>query len=286
MKAMLIDSTRCIGCRGCQVACKQWHENPAEETTFFAGKGYQNPRDLTSKTFTLITYNEVEVNDRFDWVFGKLQCFHCNEPACATVCPVGALVKTPLGPVVYDASLCLGCRYCQLGCPFQVPRFEWEKTFPVIAKCDMCSGRVAAGQEPACVKVCPTDAIVFGERDTLIAEADSRIRANPRGYQHKIYGKDEVGGTCVLHISNVPFDQLGFDTSLPDTPVAAEIKDAMTPIPYVLTGLGVALGAVSWITNRKKAVAAETQAVETETHTEAEEAHAGASDTPEEGGAS
>src|SRR4030042_2175500 len=125
MKAILIDSTRCIGCRACQVACKQWNELQAEETTFFAGKGYQNPRDLSANSWTVITYNEVEVNNRFDWVFGKLQCFHCTVPACASACPVSALEKTEDGPAIYTVDICLGCRYCQLACPFKVPRFEW-----------------------------------------------------------------------------------------------------------------------------------------------------------------
>ena len=100
MKAMLIDTTRCIDCRGCQVSCKEWNNLPSEETEFFASKGHQNPRDLSSKTWTLITYNEVKVRNRFDWVFGKLQCFHCNEPACVTAYPVHALEKTEMGPVV------------------------------------------------------------------------------------------------------------------------------------------------------------------------------------------
>ncbi|MBU0510050.1 4Fe-4S dicluster domain-containing protein [bacterium] len=259
MKAMLIDSTRCIGCRGCQIACKQWNELPAEQTTFFASKGYQNPRDLSSKTWTVITYNEVQIQDRFEWVFGKLQCFHCNIPACATACPVGALWKTEEGPVAYDANICLGCRYCQLACPFLVPRFEWDRIFPKIMKCTMCDDRVVAGLEPACSKVCPTDAIIFGDREVLVAEAENRISLNPRGYVHHIYGKDEVGGTCVMHLSNVPFEELAYQTNLPQkafanlpakTP-ADYSKPAMHAIPFVLTGLGIALGAVSWVVNRR-----------------------------------
>lgn len=251
MKAMLIDATRCIGCRGCQVSCKEWNNLPSEETEFFASKGYQNPRDLSSKTWTLITYNEVKVRNRFDWVFGKLQCFHCNEPACVTACPVHALEKTEMGPVVYNASICLGCRYCQLACPFKVPRFEWEKALPKITKCTMCADRVEAGEEPACSKACPTDAIIFGDRETLIVEAEDRIRNNPRGYVHHIYGKDEVGGTCVMHLSNVPFEDLSFTTDLPEKSLTNFVKHAMQPIPFVLAGLGVALGAVSWIVNRR-----------------------------------
>lgn len=252
MKAMLIDATRCIGCRACQVACKEWNELPAEKTEFFASKGYQNPRDLSSSTWTLITYNEVQTtNERFDWVFGKKQCFHCNEPACATACPVHALEKTEEGPVNYHPELCLGCRYCQLACPFLVPRFEWDKAIPEIRKCTMCADRVLAGQEPACSKVCPTEAIVFGDRDDLIMDAEDRIRRDPRNYVHHIYGKDEVGGTCVMHLSNVPFEVLDFDTSLTTESYARKSETAMKAVPFVLAGLGLGLGAISWVVNRR-----------------------------------
>jgi len=251
MKAMLIDATRCIGCRACQVACKEWNERKAEPTTFFAGKGYQNPRDLSAETWTLITYNEVKTNGKFDWVFGKQQCFHCLVPGCATACPVAALVKLDSGPVVYDASICLGCRYCQLACPFKIPRFEWDKAIPEITKCTLCADRVEAGMEPSCSKVCPTDAIVFGDRNKLIAEAESRIASNPREYIHQVYGRDEAGGTCVMHLSNVPFGDIGFDTSIPMHALADNVAPAMKPIPYVIGGLGIVLGATSWIIHRR-----------------------------------
>ena len=251
MKAILYDATRCIGCRGCQVACKQWNELPAEQTKFFAAKGYQNPLDLSAKTWTLITYNEVRIAERFDWVFGKLQCMHCNEPACVDSCPAMALEKLPEGPVAYHPERCLGCRYCMLACPFQVPRFAWHSAVPVIAKCTMCAERVKAGLEPSCVKTCPTDALVFGEREDLIREAQDRIHRNPSGYVHHIYGKDEVGGTCVLHISNVPLETVGYRTDLPLEPLRTHSAPAMRPIPGIVLSLSFALGAVSWIVNRR-----------------------------------
>lgn len=268
MKALLIDSTRCIGCRACQVACKEWNELPAQETKFFSGGGYQNPPDLSPKTWTLISYNEVDTENGFDWVFSKSQCFHCITPACASACPVSALVKTEAGPVVYDASICLGCRYCQLACPFSVPRFEWSKVIPEITKCSMCADRINAGLETACAKVCPTDAIVFGDREELIAEAENRIKNNPAGYVNHIYGKDEVGGTCVLHISNASFEKIGFDMTVPKETILSGVDHAMKPIPYILTGLGLLLGGVSWIVNRKKQLAEEMNQAEEEKQNE------------------
>lgn len=252
MKALLIDSTKCIGCRACQVACKQWNELKYEETTFFGGSGYQNPPNLSPKSWTLISYNEIESEKGFDWVFSKAQCFHCITPACASACPVAALTKTEAGPVVYNASICLGCRYCQLACPFEIPRFEWNKVIPEITKCTMCADRVNAGLETACAKACPTDAIIFGEREDLIKDAENRIKNNPDRYVNHIYGKDEVGGTSVLHLSSVPFEKIGFNTKVPMEPIVSRAEHAMKPIPYVLTGLGLVLGGVSWIVNRKK----------------------------------
>ncbi len=255
MKALLIDNTRCIGCRACQVACKAWNELPAEETEFFAGPGYQNPRDMSADTWTYITYNEVDLNGRFEWVFGRRLCMHCNEPACASACPVGAFDKSPDGPVVYHTSRCIGCRYCQLACPFQVPKFEWDKAFPLIAKCTLCADRIEAGLAPACSKVCPTDAVAFGEREDLLHEAESRIRDNPGGYVHHVYGKDEAGGTCVLHLSNVPFETVGYPTDVPARPLVDYTKKAMGTIPTVMSGLTVCLGVIYGVIQRRMQLA-------------------------------
>ena len=259
VKGMLIDNTRCIGCRGCQVACKQWNKLPASKPEFFAGPGYQNPRDLSADTWTLVTYKEVELEGRFEWVFGRLLCMHCSEPACASACPVGALEKTKEGPVIYHAGKCIGCRYCMLACPFHVPKFEWNKALPLIKKCTMCADRIAKGEIPACAKACPTGAITFGERSALIAEAEDRIRHNPSGYVHNIYGKDEVGGTCVLHLSSVPFEEIGYRVDLPGRDLGSYTHAAMKAIPGVVVGLGVVLGGTYAIIQRRMDLANESE---------------------------
>ncbi len=243
MKALLIDLPRCMGCRGCQVACKQEFKRPAEKTEFFGGPGYQNPADLSKDTWCLVTYNEVLVNGRFEWVFGKRQCMHCQVPGCISACPVQALEKLPTGPVIYHKERCLGCRYCMLACPFVVPRFEFTSWNPYITKCTMCAHRQAVGEIPACAKACPTGAITFGDRDALIREARRRIATNPTKYIHEIYGLEEAGGTCVLHISSVPFDKIGYITSrVPRSPMVAHTEPAMKAIPMVMLGLAAILG--------------------------------------------
>ena len=240
----LIDTTRCTACRGCQVACKQWNNRKAEKTTFFGGPGYQNPADLSAETWTLITYNEVPVRGRIDWVFGKKQCMHCLEPACASACPVGALEKTAEGPVIYHKHRCIGCRYCMLACPFEIPRFEYESANPYITKCTMCFDRVQVGGAPACAKVCPTGAVAFGDRDALVGEAQHRISSAPGEYLHQIYGLEEAGGTSVLHISNVPFDKLGYRTDIPKHALNKYTRYAMEAIPVAMLGLAVLLGGI------------------------------------------
>ena len=208
-KAMIQDNTRCIGCRACMVACKSWNDRPADITDFFAGEGYQNPRDLDANNYTLITFNEIVTGSQPDWVFGRQLCMHCDQPACASACPTTALAKTPLGPVVFDEWRCIGCRACMQACPFLIPKYDYENFAPKIHKCTFCADRLEVGLDPACAKVCPTGAISFGDRDEMVAEAKRRIAEAPGTYIPEIYGLDEVGGTSVLHLSSVPFEQIG-----------------------------------------------------------------------------
>jgi formate dehydrogenase iron-sulfur subunit len=253
-KAVLVDLVRCMGCRACQVACKAWNDNPGEVTLCLGC--YDNPPDFSADTWSLIRFDEVEHNGKLDWVFTKRQCMHCEDPACVNVCTVGALEKTPEGPVIYHDHKCIGCRYCQYGCPFGVPRFEWDNPLGLIRKCTFCIDRTSAGMEPACVKACPTGALTFGEREELITEAHGRIDDRPEKYVNHVYGEDEAGGTSWMYISPVPFEELGFPT-LGSEPVthASEVVTNMTPATIVTVAAGL-LG-LNWLTKRRDEVARE-----------------------------
>jgi formate dehydrogenase iron-sulfur subunit len=252
-KGMLIDSTRCIGCRACQVACKQWNELPAEKTTFFEGPSYQNPKDLSADTFLYMSYNEFRdpKTEKMRWVFGRHACMHCIDPGCASACPVGALHKTPEGPVAYDAGRCLGCRYCMIACPWNIPKFQWFKALPEIRKCTMCVDRVAEGLIPACAKACPTGSILFGERRELLATAKKRIADQPGKYVNHVYGETEAGGTSLLYISDVPIDKLGLPADVAKEPRPQLTAGAMSVIPGIIVGLSVILGGTYAVVKRR-----------------------------------
>jgi formate dehydrogenase iron-sulfur subunit len=198
------------------------------------------------------TLNVVQTHGK---VFVRRFCMHCQEPTCASVCPVGALHKTATGPVVYDAGKCMGCRYCMMACPFGVPRYEWKAVLPKVKKCTMCAPRQAKGLQPACTEVCPVQAGIFGERDDLLKEAEKRLREEPAKYIQHIYGKNEVGGTSVLYLSAVPFEQLGLPANLPTDPMPLLTYRVLSKIPNLVTLGGALLGGIWWITNRREEVA-------------------------------
>jgi len=248
-KALLTDLAGCIGCRACQAACKQWNGLPAESTHNVGS--YENPPRRSAKTWTTVTFNEVSEGKGFQWVFAKRQCMHCEHPACASACIVGALHKTAQGPVAYDGTKCIGCRYCMLACPFGVPTFEWDKPIPYIRKCTMCEDRQAEGKEPACAAACPTGAIAFGERDALLREARSRIRTYPHEYVDHVYGEKEVGGTSELYISSVPFEKLGFPI-LGYEPISHYADFAMLGVPPTMIAVGAAMGGIYWFVKRRE----------------------------------
>jgi formate dehydrogenase iron-sulfur subunit len=236
-KALLIDISLCVGCNACQGGCKRSHNLPAGEEKY-----------LSLTAFTALSEH--------NGTFVRHMCQHCEVPTCVSVCPVAALTKSEAGPVAYDAEKCMGCRYCLQACPFHVPKYEWSSTRPSIRKCDFCEARQAKGLPTACAEACPTGATSFGDREDLLQEAARRISADPAKYVARIYGKDDIGGTSMLYISPVPFEQLGFDTRLGKTPMPLLTMSALSKAPNVITVGGVLLSGIWWITNRREDVAA------------------------------
>jgi formate dehydrogenase iron-sulfur subunit len=261
-KGVLVDLTKCIGCGSCTVACKLYNGNKWIEHKA-AASGER--AELADENWTVIQKFRVrqtgsQSRDRQEtnsevWRFVKRQCLHCEEPACASACFAKAFQKTEAGPVVYYPHNCVGCRYCMVACPFGIPKFEWDKPFPVLTKCMMCSGRVANGEHPACVSVCPTNVMKFGDRDGLLAEAKEIIAQNPKYVQH-IYGEKEAGGTCWIYISDTPFEQIGFKTNVPQKPIPSYTSSYMHFTPVFGAVWGLILTGLYFMTKRKEQVKA------------------------------
>lgn len=274
--ACLVDTTRCIGCRSCQVACKRAHDLSADKTRFFPKPGgFQNPGGYTSQTRTVVSFHEIPASDGVRWVFAKQQCLHCTELRCAVVCPPQLFQRTASGIVAYAADQCLGCGACIDACPLAVPAIDyWNSATPQVRKCDFCIERQESPPEecsvngvplsglpaqrlnearhtPACVQACPADALHFGPREAVLAEARRRIAAEPERYIDHVYGEHELGGTSWLYLSAVPFEQIGLPTQFapfagapkfgavpPQSPVPlAGALSALTSLPVVVAGM-------------------------------------------------
>ena len=248
-KGVLYDATKCIGCRACQVACKQWNEMPGKPTTNTGS--YENPPNTNAYSLTKIRFSEVDYDDKFQWVFTKIQCMHCDDPACAAACLVGAFQKTPEGAVVYDDHKCIGCRYCMVACPFGIPAYEWDDPTPWVRKCTFCADRQAEGLLPACVTTCPTGALKFGDREDLIAEAHRRIAAETGRYVDHVYGESEVGGTSWLYLSPVPFEMLGMP-EMGTEAVTLNVERAVGAVPPVLVGVAAVMSGIYWLVKRRQ----------------------------------
>ena len=244
---LLVDVTRCIGCRACQTRCKEANGKTADATDA-QGATYDAPVDLNASTLTIIRQWKGE---RSEEGFVKAQCMHCVHPACVSVCMLGALHKGAHGVVEYDADRCVGCRYCQVACPFNVPKFEWAKAAPRIVKCELCRHRYAEGKGPACAEVCPRDAVTSGKRGELLAEARRRMAARPDAYQPKIFGETDGGGTNVLYLSPVPFATLGLP-ALGSEPAPALSESVQQGIYQGFVAPAALLAALSFVTWRNR----------------------------------
>jgi formate dehydrogenase iron-sulfur subunit len=262
-KSILVDTTRCIGCGACATACKVVNHLPLPDPN--AAKDLPSG-PLSEDALVAFAQSHGEVGGKLSAemlnvveAHGSISvrrfCMHCQQPTCASVCPVGALHKTAAGPVLYDADKCMGCRYCMMACPFGIPRYQWKALVPKVEKCIMCAPRLAKGLQPACTAVCPVQASVFGERNDLLKEAETRLHNEPKKYFQRIYGEDEVGGTSVLYLSAVPFEQLGLPANLPKDPLPLLTYRVLSKLPNIVSLGGLLLAGIWWITDRREEVA-------------------------------
>ena len=241
--AKLIDVSKCIGCKACQVACMEWNDLRDEVGTC-AGT-YDNPRDLTEQSWTVMRYAEVESEERgLEWLIRKDGCMHCEDPGCLKACPSpGAIIKYANGIVDFHQENCIGCGYCVSGCPFNVPRISKQDSKAY--KCTLCSDRVAVGLEPACVKVCPTGSISFGSKVDMQELAAERVtELKERGFKNAgLYDPAGVGGTHVMYVLNHA-DKPALYSGLPADPTIAPTVTLWKSVAKPLAMAGMAAAAL------------------------------------------
>ncbi|MET0088021.1 MAG: hydrogenase 2 operon protein HybA [Sedimenticola sp.] len=276
---MLFDSTLCVGCKACVSKCKEVNGMPP--TVMDGQVQFDSASDLSPETLNVIKiYKDgtARIKDSVvdGFAFEKRSCMHCVDPGCVSVCPVTAMRHDPVtGIVTYHADACIGCRNCTMGCPYNVPQFEYDNPFGQIQKCQMCNQagveRIDNGQMTGCAEVCPTGATLFGTRDALMEEAKRRMALKPgdiyeypRGdlgkpynhhekevpeYQQHIWGEKEAGGTNVLHISAIPFDKMGMPPL--EERSYASISESVQHTLYSYFALpAVALAGLSYVVRR------------------------------------
>jgi len=253
---VLFDSTKCIGCRKCEAACNKVNELPAQPVPFDDLTVLEKRRRTHHDTFTVV--NKYEVGEKP--VYRKIQCNHCLEPACASACFVGAFVKDKTGAVSYDASKCVGCRYCMIACPFEIPTYEYHDPItPRVRKCTLCQPRIEEGKLPGCVEACPKGALVFARREDLLRIARERIRKHPNIYIDHIYGEREMGGTSWLYLSGAPFEKIGMREDLGITPAPEFTSGALGVVPAIVGLWPMFLTGAYALTKRKEKIAEEEQ---------------------------
>jgi Fe-S-cluster-containing dehydrogenase component len=241
---MLYDATRCIGCRACVPACKKANNLPLDL--------YDPPNDLNADTKNIIKIYEQD--DTRSYM--KAQCMHCIDPACVRACMVGSFKKREYGIVTWDPDRCIGCRYCQVACPYNIPKFEWDVAFPKIVKCELCVHLIKGGSQPGCCAACPVEAVIYGKYTDLLADARDRIARHPDRYWPKgdpiIFGDDEGGGTQVLYLAGLEFEKLGLPDldSHPAGIVAQKVQHGVYQGFIAPVALYAILGAVLWRNRR------------------------------------
>ncbi|MCP5061476.1 MAG: 4Fe-4S dicluster domain-containing protein [Ignavibacteriae bacterium] len=245
---VLVDATLCIGCRKCEWACQGAHDMEQKDVAEYQYDDvFEKLRRPDYQNLTIVNKYDSELLGSETM---KLQCMHCDHPACVSACIVGALSKQENGSVIWDTDACIGCRYCMIACPFQVPAFEYHKALdPKIVKCDFCYDRTTKGKLPACVEVCPVEALTYGKREDLLIEAKKRIKNDPDKYYDHVYGEHEVGGTSWLYLSDQDlsgkvFPKLGND---PAPGVSESIQHGL--FAYFVPPLAIyaLLGGVMWL---------------------------------------
>lgn len=224
---VLYDSTRCVGCQACEEICASVHGLPEHDSDDYPDVGVI--RKTNENRRSVINAMETSKGE----MYIKNQCMHCNQPACTAACLTKAMYKTKEGAVIWREDKCMGCRYCMVSCPFDVPKFEYHSANPKIIKCDMCYDKVQEGELPACVGECPAEALMFGKRRDLIKEARRRIVMNPDVYHDEIYGEHVAGGTGFLYLSGVPFEELGLNTKLQKKSYPELTKGFLYSVPSI-----------------------------------------------------
>jgi Fe-S-cluster-containing dehydrogenase component len=233
---VLVDTTLCIGqnCRRCEFACAREHALPTPAGAPEDPLVFDKARRGSATQFTVV--NRYHPEGTSGTVYVKRQCMHCDEPACASACLVKAFTKTEQGAVVYDASVCIGCRYCMVACPFDVPAYEFhDPLHPRVRKCTFCfESRVKDGKAPACIEACPREVMTFGKRSELVTLAHQKIGRQPERYVDYVYGEHDVGGTSWMYLSGVPFEQIGFRTDLGTTPYPELTRNYLSAAPLIM----------------------------------------------------
>ncbi len=251
---VLVDTTVCIGCRRCEWMCKKTHGiDPGNIENYNDESVFAEMRRPGNEGYTVVNRYQNSENPQTP-INVKVQCMHCDHPACVSACIVGAFSKLENGSVVWDTSKCIGCRYCMVACPFQVPTFEYEKAIqPNIHKCDFCITRTQEGKLPGCVEICPVEALTYGKRRDLIEVAEKRMDLYPDRYQKKIYGYTEAGGTSWMYLSSMDFQKLDFPDlgNNPAPGVSESIQHGIFAYFVPPIALYALLGGIMWISKNK-----------------------------------